>query len=93
MNKGDLIEAVATEMKASRTDAAKALDAVLGAIANGLKADAKVAISGFGTFQRKQRAARSGINPATKAPIQIPASTTCGFKPAEALKDSLATSK
>jgi DNA-binding protein HU-beta len=89
MNKGDLIEALAAEMKASRTDAAKALDAVLAAITQGLKADEKVAISGFGTFQRKQRAARTGINPATKAQIQIPASTTCGFKPASALKDAL----
>lgn len=89
MNKGDLVEAVASELKASKTDAQKAVDAVLEAISLGLKKDDKVAIVGFGTFQKKQRAARAGINPATKQPIQIKASTTCGFKPSTQLKDTL----
>lgn len=89
MNKGDLIEAVAAEMKASKTDAAKAVDAVLECITKGLKADEKVAITGFGTFAKKQRAARAGINPITKAPIQIAASVSCNFKPSQQLKGEL----
>ena len=89
MNKTDLIETVASQMESSKADAAKAVEAVLAAIQNGLTRDDKVAITGFGTFQKKTRAARSGINPATKQPIQIPASTTCSFKPAPALKDTI----
>lgn len=89
MNKGDLIEAVAGEMKGNKADAQRAVDAVLACITQGLKADEKVNIAGFGTFVKKHRAQREGINPATKQKITIPASTTCGFKPASSLKESL----
>ena len=89
MNKGDLIEAVASQMEASKADASRAIDAVFHAIVTGVKTDDKVTIAGFGTFQKKHRAARTGINPATKQPIQIAASTTCGFKPADAVKKAL----
>ena len=89
MNKGELIEAVATELKSSKADAGRAVDAVLECITSGLKTDEKVALVGFGTFQKRLRAARAGINPVTKAPIQIKASTTCGFKPSTQLKGAL----
>lgn len=89
MNKTDLIEAVASQLELSKTDASKAIDAVIDCIAEGVKRDEKVAIAGFGTFSKKTRAARQGINPATREPIQIPASTTCGFKPATALKQAI----
>jgi DNA-binding protein HU-beta len=89
MNKGDLIEAVASELKSSKTDALKAVEAVLDCIAKGVKHDDKVALVGFGTFVKRKRKARAGINPITKAPIKIAASTTCGFKPSAQLKDTL----
>lgn len=89
MNKSDLIEAVASQLESSRTDASAAVEAVLAAIGEGVRRDDKVALAGFGTFQKKTRAARQGINPATREPIQIAASTTCSFKPASALKDTL----
>ena len=89
MNKSDLIEAVASQLESSRADAQKSLEAVLAAITSGVQNDDKVQISGFGTFSKKTRAARDGINPATKEKIRIPESTTCGFKPAAALKDAL----
>lgn len=89
MNKGELIDAVATELKTSKADAAKAVDAVLECITTGLKTDEKVTLVGFGTFQKRLRAARTGMNPVTKAPIQIKASTTCGFKPSTQLKGAL----
>jgi len=89
MNKGDLIEAVASQMESSKAEAGRAIDAVFNSIVNGVKSDDKVTIAGFGTFQKKHRAARTGINPATKQPIQIAASTTCAFKPADAVKQSL----
>ena len=89
MNKGELIEAVASQLDGSKTNASKAVDAVIASITSGIQNDQKVAISGFGTFVRKERAERKGVNPATKQPMMIAASTTCGFKPAQALKDAI----
>jgi DNA-binding protein HU-beta len=89
MNKGELIELVAQRMEATKADATKAVEAVIGAITEGVATSDKVAITGFGTFQKKQRAARQGINPATKQPMTIAASTTCNFKPASALKEAI----
>lgn len=89
MNKTDLVEAVASELEMSKADASKAIDAVIACISDGLKRDEKVAIPGFGTFSKKIRAARQGINPATRQPMQIPESTTCGFKPSSVLKEAI----
>jgi DNA-binding protein HU-beta len=89
MNKTDLIDLVANELKTSKADASRAVEAVIESIANGLKREEKVTISGFGTFVKRRRAARTGINPLTKQPITIAASKTCGFKPAAALKETL----
>jgi len=58
-------------------------------ITEGLQSDGKVQIQGFGTFQRKERKARMGINPQTKEPMQIPASRTVGFKPGQDLKSKI----
>ena len=54
-----------------------------------MQRDEKVAIAGFGTFRRKHRKARRAINPATREPMEIPASTTVGFTPSQALRDAL----
>jgi len=89
MNKGDLIDLVAAELKTTKTDADKAVQAVIECIARGLRKDEKVTISGFGTFVKRKRSPRTGINPVTREPIKIPASKTCGFRPAQALKESL----
>jgi DNA-binding protein HU-beta len=89
MNKSGLVDAVASELEISKAEAGKAIEAVIESISNGLKAEDKVAISGFGTFTKKHRAARTGLNPATKEPIQIAESTTCSFKPSQQLKESL----
>ena len=64
------------------------VDAVLDAITQGVKDDGSVSITGFGTFNRKSRAARRGRNPRTGELMEIPASTTVGFKPAELLKST-----
>ena len=89
MNKTDLIDVVASQLESSKTDAGRAVEAVIEAIAKGLKEREKVTISGFGTFTKKRRPARTGVNPITKQPMQIAESTTCGFKPAPALKEAL----
>ncbi|MCR9218048.1 MAG: HU family DNA-binding protein [bacterium] len=91
MNKGDLIEAVASQMGESKATATKVVDIVLDTIANGVQKDDKVAITGFGTFKKKHRKARKGINPATREPIDIPASTSVGFTPSQNFKDSLSS--
>jgi DNA-binding protein HU-beta len=89
MNKGELIDAVAAELKTTKAEAARAVEAVIETITKGVKKQDKVAIAGFGTFVKRRRAGRNGINPFTKEPIKIGPSKTCGFKPAPAFKEAL----
>ena len=89
MNKGDLIEAVASDADLSKADATRAVDAVVSSITAALKAGQQVSLVGFGTFQVKARAARSGRNPRTGETIEIGASNIPGFKAGKALKDAV----
>lgn len=89
MNKGDLIEAVASEADLSKADATRAVDAVISSITAALKAGQQVSLVGFGTFQVKARAARTGRNPRTGDTIEIAASRIPGFKAGKALKDAV----
>lgn len=89
MNKTDLIDKVATELKTTKSEATRYVESVLEAIADGVKDDAKVTIAGFGTFLRKERSGRTGVNPITKAPIEIKPSKTCTFRASPALKGAL----
>jgi DNA-binding protein HU-beta len=89
MNKGELIEAVASSANLSRADATKAVDAILDSITNTLAKGSAVSLVGFGTFSVKSRAARMGRNPRTGESIQIPASNVPGFKAGKALKDAV----
>lgn len=89
MNKADLINAFAAKNEISKKDAEKAVSAVLDLIADALKAGDKVQIMGFGAFEVKERAARTGKNPATGESIEIPASKAVVFKAGKALKDSI----
>ena len=65
------------------------MSAALEVVEDALKAGDKVQLVGFGTFEVKERAARSGRNPKTKEPVQIPASKSPTFKPGKALKDAI----
>ncbi len=89
MNQGDLANAVAEATGGRKGDAAKAVEAVLAAIRDGLKRDGKVAITGFGSFETARREAREGRNPRTGEAVQVAASTTVKFKPGKGLKDAL----
>lgn len=80
MNKTELVNAIAEEAGLSKTDAKKALDATLNAIAGALTEGDKVALLGFGTFAVTERPARTGINPATKEKIEIAAKKVIKFK-------------
>ncbi len=90
MNKGQLIEAVAAELGASKVAAGRSFDAVISCITRGLEREDAVTISGFGRFTKKDRPARTGRNPATGEPLPIKASRTVNFKPSQSLKDTLA---
>ena len=89
MNQGDLADAVAAATGARKGEAAKAVEAVVDAIRDGLKRDGKVAITGFGSFEAARREAREGRNPRTGAKVRVAASTTVRFKPGKGLKDAL----
>ncbi len=89
MNKADLINALAAKNEISKKDAEKAVNAVLDLIGDALKNGDKVQIMGFGSFEVKERAARTGKNPATGESIQIAASKAIVFKAGKALKDSV----
>lgn len=80
MNKTELISAMAAEAGLSKADSKKALDAFIASVTKALKGGDKVALVGFGTFSVAERAARIGINPATKAQIKIPAKKVAKFK-------------
>ena len=90
MNKADLISKIATNSGLSKKDSEKALSATIDAITDALKGGDKVQLVGFGIFDVKQRAARTGRNPKTKEAIKIPASRTPQFKAGKALKDAVA---
>lgn len=89
MNKNDLVAAVATHANLSKTDAAKAVDAVFDVIAATLKADEEVKVVGFGTFAVTNRAKSEGRNPRTGETIVIPASKHPKFKAGKGLKDAV----
>ena len=89
MNKGELIESVATKAGMSRADATKAVDAVLDSVTQTLAGGGSISLVGFGTFRVKPRAARMGRNPRTGEAIQIKASNVPGFKAGKALKDAV----
>lgn len=80
MNKSELISAMAAEAGLSKADSKKALDAFIASVTKALKNGDKVALVGFGTFSISERAARTGINPATKVQINIPAKKVAKFK-------------
>ena len=90
MNKTELIAAVAEKSGLSKKDSEAAVVATIAAITDALKAEDKVQIVGFGSFEVKKRAAHTGRNPRTKEPIEIPASAIPVFKAGKALKDAVA---
>lgn len=80
MNKADLVAAVAAKAELSKAKAAIAVEAAVDAVMDALKKGENVQLIGFGTFAVVKKAARQGINPATKAKIQIPAKKVVKFK-------------
>ena len=89
MNKTELVDAIAAAADITKVQAGKALEAVLESVTETLKKGDKVTLIGFGTFETRERAARTGRNPQTGKEIQIAASITPAFKAGKKLKDAL----
>ena len=79
MNKSELIEKVAGQAGLSKSDAEKAVNSFITVIESAVASDDKVTLPGFGAWSRTQRAARTGRNPRTGEPVQIPASKAVKF--------------
>lgn len=89
MNKTDFIDCVSEEAGLSKSDAGRAVDAMLGTITKALKKGDTVTLVGFGTFTVRQRDARTGRNPRTGETINIKASKNPAFKAGKGLKDAV----
>ena len=89
MNKTELVAAVAERAEISKKDSEKALKAFVDVVTEQLKADDKVQLVGFGTFEVSKRAAREGRNPHTGKTMKIAACKAPKFKAGKALKDAI----
>jgi DNA-binding protein HU-beta len=93
MNKSELVDALANATGITKSDAGRAIDALFstdgGVIAKALKKGNRVQITGFGTFETKNRKARTGRNPRTGQTIKIAATRTPGFRAGKGLKDAV----
>ena len=89
MNKLELIETVASKAQITKAEAGKVVAATLESITEGLVADGKVVLVGFGTFETRTRSARAARNPRTGESIKIEASRAPAFKPGKDMKDAV----
>jgi DNA-binding protein HU-beta len=89
MNRSELIDAASQASGLSKSQTTKVLDSIIENISDAVQKGDKVSLSGFGTFERRERAARTGRNPQTGEPLQVAASKAPAFKPAKAFKDAV----
>jgi DNA-binding protein HU-beta len=89
MQKTEFVKAVAEAANMSQKETKEVIDAALKVIEEQLKQGGKVTLTGFGTFEVRQRQAREGVNPQTGKKIQIPATKTPGFSASSTLKSSV----
>ena len=87
MNKAELIAAAAEASGIQKKDAERFMNAALDIMAQSLRKGEKVQLSGFGTFEVKQRQARMGRNPKTREAVEIPPARVPDFKPSQNLKE------
>jgi DNA-binding protein HU-beta len=89
VNKTELVEHIAGKSDISKAAATRALASIIDAVKKTLKKGDTVTLVGFGTFSVSKRAARTGRNPRTGAPLKIKAAKVPRFKPGKGLKDAL----
>ena len=89
MNKTELIEHIAKNADLSKAAAGRALEAAMGAITTTLRKGGAVTLVGFGSFAVGKRAARTGRNPRTGAPVAVSAKSVPYFKPGKEMRERL----
>ena len=89
MKKTELIAAVAEKAGISKKDAEAAVNATFDTIVDTIAAGDKISLVGFGSFERRERNARTGVDPRTNAKIEIPASKVPAFKAGKAFKEAV----
>ena len=89
MNKTELVHTVAAQAELTKKDATVAVDALFETISSAQAKGEKIQLIGFGTFETRERAARTGRNPQSGEQIQIPASKIPAFKPGKELKEAV----
>lgn len=89
MNKGQLIDAIASGAELTKADAKKALEAFISATSGALKEGDRVALVGFGSFSINERSERKGRNPRTGEEITIPAQKVVKFKAGSELAENI----
>lgn len=89
VNKDALVAEIAGKLELSKKDVEAVIDNMVDSITKSLQGGNKVTLTGFGTFKVSKRAAREGINPQTKAKLQIPAMTVPKFTAGKALKEAV----
>jgi len=89
LNKTELVSSVAEKAEITKKDAEKVVSALLDSIKDALAAGDKVQLVGFGTFEVRERAARTGRNPKTGEEIKIAATKVPAFKAGKTLKDAV----
>ena len=89
MKKTELIAAIAEQSGLSKKDAEKALSATIDTIVKAVAEGDKIQLTGFGTFEQRQRNARTGVDPRTGNSIEIAASKVPAFKAGKAFKDAV----
>lgn len=89
MTKADLITKIAEKSELSKKDSEKALNAVISAVTDALVKGDKVQLTGFGTFEVRDKKEKEAINPRTKEKIIVPARKSPAFKAGKALKDAV----
>ena len=93
MNKTELVAAIAAKEKIEKKQAEAAVKAVVDGISAALAAGEKVQLIGFGTFEVRERAAKTARNPQTGKAVKVPATKVPAFKAGKALKDAVAPKK
>lgn len=89
MNKAELIDVMAKDTNLTKKDVESVLNSFVNVVSNELANKGKVQLVGFGTFETRERAARTGRNPQTGEDIKIAAATAPAFKAGKALKDKV----
>ena len=89
MQKTDFVKSVADRANVSQKEAKQVIDAALDIITASLKGGEKVTLTGFGTFEVRQRQEREGVNPQTRQKIKIAATKTPGFSASSTLKEAV----